>query len=183
MANMTMQELEHRIATTRRLGALTYPAIRRVARQGRLLNVEAGQIIIGPNFGGTSAYVVFEGSVGVIMPWGPVLEHLGPGEVFGEIALIEGVERTAFCKAETDCLLFEIPFQSFHSDLLGNPTIRAGLEELSLARDAVQRAIRQGVLHVAPVASKEAEDEAERTAEPVPETDAPPAPAEPPPAA
>jgi CRP-like cAMP-binding protein len=143
---MTIQELEHRLSNTRRLAALTYPAIRRIARQGRLLNVKEGQIVIGPEMGSTSAYVVLEGTVNTVMPWGPVLETLGPGEIFGEISLVERVERSTYSKTETDCLLFEIPFHTFHTDLLGNPIIRAGMEELTLAREAVQRAIRQGVL-------------------------------------
>lgn len=135
---------------TRGLAALTYPAIRRIARQGRLLMVKEGQIIIGPEMGSTSAYVILEGTVIVVMPWGPLLERLGPSEIFGENSLVERIERTTYSKAETDCLLFEIPFHTFHYDLLANPTIRAGLEELNLARDAIQRAIRQGVLQVAP---------------------------------
>ncbi|HLG71372.1 MAG TPA: cyclic nucleotide-binding domain-containing protein, partial [Chloroflexota bacterium] len=115
---MTIHELEYRLCKTRRLAALTYPAVRRIARNGRLLNVKEGQIIIGPEMGSTSAYVVLEGTVTVVMPWGPVLERLGPGELFGETSLVERVERTQYFKAETDCVLFEIPFQTFHSDLL-----------------------------------------------------------------
>lgn len=154
---MTIHELEYRLSTTRRLAALTYPAVRRIAHQGRLLQVAEGQIIIGPEMGSTSAYVVLEGAVTSVMPWGPVLEHLGPGDLFGETALVERVERISYYKAESDCLLFEIPFQTFHADLLANPTIRAGLEELALARETVQRAIRQGVISADATARAEAE--------------------------
>ncbi len=187
---MTIQELEHRLSRTRRLAALTYPAIRRIARQGRLLQVKEGQIVIGPEMGSTSAYVVLEGTVNTVMPWGPVLESLGPGEIFGEISLIERVERSTYSKAETDCLLFEIPFHTFHTDLLGNPIIRAGLEELTLAREAVQRAIRQGVLRAeaeaktaAPSGAEGEEAAPDGAAEASAEGDAAAAPSEPPAAA
>ncbi|MFI5266439.1 MAG: cyclic nucleotide-binding domain-containing protein [Chloroflexota bacterium] len=141
---MTQQELEVRLSKAKILRALTYPALRRVARSGRLLEVKEGQMIIGPQIGGTSAYVVLEGSISVVMPWGPVLALLGRGELFGEMALLQASERSAFCKAHVDSMVFEIPYTSFHGDLMTNPIVRGGLEELALARRAIQVAVRTG---------------------------------------
>lgn len=141
---MTRQELEIQLAKAKILRALTYPGLRRVASNGRLLDVKEGQMIIGPQLGGTSAYVVLEGSIEVVMPWGPVLAYLGPGEVFGEMALLQASERTAYCKAHTDSKVFEIPYSSFHNDLMTNPVVRGGLEEMALARRAIQEAMRTG---------------------------------------
>jgi CRP/FNR family transcriptional regulator, cyclic AMP receptor protein len=141
---MTLQELEVHLSKAKILRALTYPGLRRVARNGRLLEVKQGQMIIGPQMGGTSAYVVLEGTIEVVMPWGPILAHLGPGELFGEIALLQACERTAYCKASEDSKVFEIPFSSFHNDLMTNPVVRGGLEEMALARRAIQEAMRTG---------------------------------------
>ena len=138
---MTQKELEARLCKAKILRALTYPGLRRVARRGRLLDVKEGQMIIGPQIGGTSAYVVLEGSIEVVMPWGPVLAYLGPGELFGEMALLQASERTAFCKAQVNSMVFEIPFSSFHGDLMTNPVVRGGLEELALRR-SIQLAMR-----------------------------------------
>jgi hypothetical protein len=80
----------------------------------------------------------------VVMPWGPTLAYLGPGQVFGEMSLLESIERTAFCKAYTDCLIFEIPKQVFHADLMGNPVVRQGLQEMAYNRGEVQEGIRRG---------------------------------------
>jgi CRP-like cAMP-binding protein len=145
---MTQAELEMMLSKAKILRALTYPALRRVAAQGRVLKVEEGHIIIGPELGPTSAYVVLEGSIEIIMPWGPILAHLGPGELFGEIALVEGIERSAYCKAAVDSLVFEIPFHSFHADLLSNSVVRAGLQEIALSRQRIQTAIRRGAMRV-----------------------------------
>ncbi|HVA25055.1 MAG TPA: cyclic nucleotide-binding domain-containing protein [Chloroflexota bacterium] len=141
---MTQKELEVRLSKAKILRALTYPGLRRVARNGRLLDVKEGQMIIGPEVGGTSAYVVLEGTISVVMPWGPVLAMLGPGEVFGEMALLQASERSAYCKAHVDSMVFEIPFSSFHGDLMTNPVVRGGLEEMALARRAIQTALRTG---------------------------------------
>lgn len=141
---MTEQQLENELSQVRLLRALTYPALRRVVQQGRLIQARERQIIVGPGFGSTGLFVILEGSVAVSMPFGPILAYLGRHDVLGEIALLEGIERTAYCRAYTDCLLFEAPFDSFHADLLANPLIRTALEELSASRLAAQTAIRDG---------------------------------------
>jgi signal-transduction protein with cAMP-binding, CBS, and nucleotidyltransferase domain len=141
---MTEHELLNVLANVKLLRPLTYPALRRLAALGRILKVKQDFIIIGPEIGSINAYVVLEGSIAVVMPWGPVLAYLGPGELFGEMALIAGIERTAYCKAAIDSVVFEIPFNCFHADMLPNPVVRAAIENLSFARHEVQQAIRQG---------------------------------------
>src|SRR5206468_1554504 len=42
-----------------------------------------------------------------------VLNIIGPGEIFGEIALLDGKERTADATAETDCELLILPRRAF----------------------------------------------------------------------
>lgn len=176
---MTLQELEVHLSKAKILRALTYPGLRRVARNGRLLDVKQGQMIIGPQMGGTSAYVVLEGTIEVVMPWGPILAHLGPGELFGEIALLQACERTAYCKASEDSMVFEIPFSSFHNDLMTNPVVRGGLEEMALARRAIQEAMRTGrgrPIEVSDESEDEGPESAEQLAEPAAEAAADQAP-------
>jgi CRP/FNR family cyclic AMP-dependent transcriptional regulator len=50
---------------------------------------------------GDEMYVVLEGTV-VISLRGRILEHVGPGGVFGEMAMIDHRERSADVVAETD---------------------------------------------------------------------------------
>ncbi|HEU0166886.1 MAG TPA: cyclic nucleotide-binding domain-containing protein [Chloroflexota bacterium] len=141
---MTEQQLMNELTQTRLLSALTYPALRRVVQSGRLIQARQGQVVLGPGFGTTGFFVVLEGSVAVSLPFGPVLAYLEQGEAFGETALLEGVERTAYCRAYSDCLLFEVPFDSFHADLVASDVTRKGLDELSASRSYERKAIREG---------------------------------------
>lgn len=58
---------------------------------------------------GDSMMVVLTGQVHISMPSADgkeiVLAILGPGEIFGEIAMLDGKERTADAKAATECSL------------------------------------------------------------------------------
>mgnify|MGYP001189161484 CR=1 FL=1 len=141
---MTEQQLENELAQVRLLSALTYPALRRVVEQGRLIQVPEGRVIIGPGFGSTGFFVVMEGTVAVSLPFGPGLAYLDKGEIFGEMALLEGTERTAYCRAYSDCLLFEIPFGSFHADLAANPVVRQAVDQMYARRRDMNQAILSG---------------------------------------
>jgi CRP-like cAMP-binding protein len=141
---VTVRELENRLQEVQILKPLTYPALRRLVQNGRFVSVKAGEIIIGPRFGTRGAWVLLEGSVSVVLPFGPVVAYLEPGKMFGEIALLDGVERSAYCKAYMDCLLFEIPFEIFHTDLVTNPAVLAGMEQLALNRLNTNQAIIDG---------------------------------------
>ncbi len=57
-------------------------------------------------------YVVLEGEVEISIR-GKVVETLGPGGVFGEMALIEHTPRTATVTAVTSCRLVEITERRF----------------------------------------------------------------------
>ena len=61
---------------------------------------------------GMRMYVVLEGNVAVSIG-GSVVERLGPGGVFGELALVEQSPRLASVAAETDCSLLPIDRKAF----------------------------------------------------------------------
>lgn len=187
---MTVRELENRLQQVPNLRPLTYPVLRRLVQNGRFLKVAAGELICGPRFGTKGAWVLLEGSVSVVLPFGPTVAYLEPGKLFGEIALLDGVERSAYCKAYTDCLLFEIPFQVFHTDLVTNPAVLAGMEEMAVNRLNTNQAIIDGSFkpdleppepEQVPVEVENGEEDLELAAEPdgalVPADEAPKPPA------
>jgi CRP/FNR family transcriptional regulator, cyclic AMP receptor protein len=63
-----------------------------------------------------------------------VFNLIKPGEIFGEIALLDGRERTADAQAATDCTLLLIDRRDFIPLLTGQPELAMKLIELLCAR-------------------------------------------------
>src|SRR5262245_55894952 len=135
---MTGEQLIAEISKVQVLRHLTYPVLRRLVLAGRLIEAQAGKTIIAPGQGSRSFFLVISGSVRVELPTGTVLANLGPQQFFGEIALLEGIERTAICRAASNSVLFEVPPQSFQSDLATNPLVKSGMLAIAKLRRAMQ---------------------------------------------
>jgi CRP/FNR family cyclic AMP-dependent transcriptional regulator len=71
-----------------------------------------GATIFAAGDKGDAMYVVRTGEV-VIERGGQVMETLGPGGIFGEMALIDGSPRSATARAKTDCVVAPINEKSF----------------------------------------------------------------------
>lgn len=72
----------------------------------------AGQTIFREGDPGDVLYIVIEGEVTILIDNQP-LETLGPGDILGEMALIEDRPRSATALAITDCLLTPVTRQHF----------------------------------------------------------------------
>jgi len=75
---------------------------------------------------GMRMYVVLEGTVAVSID-GNLVERLGPGGVFGELALVEQSPRLASVAAETDCSLLPINRAAFLALVESSPEFAASL--------------------------------------------------------
>jgi CRP/FNR family cyclic AMP-dependent transcriptional regulator len=73
---------------------------------------EAGEAIFRIYDMGAEMYVLLEGQVELTID-SKVLETLGPGEPFGEMALIDQAPRLATATAKTPCKLAVIPEKRF----------------------------------------------------------------------
>ena len=71
---------------------------------------------------GLGFFVITEGEASVSIA-GSVLKKLGPGDHFGEIALVNEAARTATVTADTDLRVLEIPFYDFRDFALANPDV------------------------------------------------------------
>jgi MFS family permease len=83
------------------LARLPEPIIERLARALGPETASTGDVIIRQGDAGDRVYFIETGSVEVTRD-GRHIAHLGPGEVFGEIALLRAVPRTATVTATSD---------------------------------------------------------------------------------
>jgi CRP/FNR family transcriptional regulator, cyclic AMP receptor protein len=72
----------------------------------------AGDVIFAEGDKGDAMYVIRNGEVTVERN-GKVMETLGGGGIFGEMALIDGSPRSATVRAKTDCEVAPINEKSF----------------------------------------------------------------------
>jgi CRP/FNR family transcriptional regulator, cyclic AMP receptor protein len=90
-----------------------------VLSHARLATYRTGDQIVAKGDPGESMMAVLEGRVSISAPSPDgrqvVLSELRVGDVFGEIALIDGRERTADATALTDCEILIIPRRSLWS--------------------------------------------------------------------
>jgi CRP-like cAMP-binding protein len=101
------------------------------------VEVEVGAKVVSVDDYGTAIYFIERGEADVLTDGEEATETLGPGDTFGEIALLLTGERSATVVARTAMQLLSLSGQDFQR-------IRAGVPELerSLRRLGVERAGR-----------------------------------------
>jgi CRP-like cAMP-binding protein len=82
----------------------------RNAKETRI--VPAGETIVREGEPGDVMYVLLEGEVDILAR-GRVINHLQPGDMFGELALIDSRPRSATAVAVTECKLAMVDQRRF----------------------------------------------------------------------
>jgi CRP-like cAMP-binding protein len=100
-----------------------------------LVRYERGKIIMVAGQTGALMYVVLDGRVSITIR-GAVVERVGPGGVFGEMALVDQSPRSANAVAETDCSLLAINRNVFLNLVKSDPTF--GISLLSSMAERVR---------------------------------------------
>jgi CRP/FNR family cyclic AMP-dependent transcriptional regulator len=95
-----------------------------LAKVSEDLEVEEGKVLTREGQSGSEFFVIIEGEVSVTKG-GEEIRTLGPGDFFGEIALLEDTPRTATVTAKTRLRFFVLTRQAFRSLLAQQP----GLED------------------------------------------------------
>lgn len=96
------------------------PSLERLAAQVEPLTVTAGTTIVRQGDAGDRFYVVESGRLSVSVD-GVVTRTLGPGDFFGEIALLRDVPRTATVAAESEAQLQTLGRDVFLEAVTGDP--------------------------------------------------------------
>ena len=96
--------------------------IKAIQRQLKLVQHSAGHEILVRGDGGVGFMVITDGTVTVNTADGKS-HKLGPGDSFGEMALLDHEGRSATVKADTDVSLATIPEWSFKAFLEEHPEV------------------------------------------------------------
>jgi CRP-like cAMP-binding protein len=126
-----------RIAAFQYLADLPASELDELAAVMSEVDVRAADTILTLDDYGTAVYFIEEGAAQVLDDYGEEIETLGPGDTFGEIALLLTGQRTASVVARTPMRLLSLSGQDFER-------IRARVPKLedSLRRLGVERARR-----------------------------------------
>lgn len=109
-----------------------------LAAQLRRRAFRRGTIIFHKDQAGDALYVVDSGRIRIFLPT-PGGEELtvdvaGPGDVFGELALLDGRPRSASAESLEDAITFSISREEFQKYLARNPRLAVSLVELLSSR-------------------------------------------------
>jgi MFS family permease len=112
---------------------LPEPALEALAARLEPRHVEAGAVIFNQGDPGDEYYVIDAGRVSVAVD-GETVAELGPGEGFGEIALVRDVPRTATVTALTELSLYALEREHFLAAVTGHAQSGAAADALVLSR-------------------------------------------------
>jgi len=90
--------------------------------QSRVRRFAAGETIVREGEPGSSAFILLAGECDVSVH-GEVLNRVRPGELFGEIACLEGATRTASVRATVESEVLELSGDSLRAELLQSPVL------------------------------------------------------------
>jgi CRP-like cAMP-binding protein len=102
------------------LSVLSGRVLERLARGVRTATISSGSTVITEGEHGEDFYVIASGRAAVTMG-GEHVRDLGPGDFFGELALLRDVPRTATVQATTDLELDVLHRVPFLTAVLGTP--------------------------------------------------------------
>lgn len=103
----------------------------------------AGDAMTSEDQGGVGFFIIGEGTAEVHIEGSGPARTLGPGDVFGEMALITGETRSARITAQTDVQCWVLSQWHFKPLVLGNPELAWALLEI-LARRVRETQLRSG---------------------------------------
>jgi len=126
------------IAKHRLFGALQATQLQRLVAYAKRRNVRAGRVLFNKGDPGNALFAIRAGTIKITAPSSDgreaVFNILTEGEVFGEIALLDGQPRTADAVAISDCDLVVIERRDFLALVETDPKIALKLIELLCAR-------------------------------------------------
>lgn len=123
-----------RAASIPLLAVLDKRARQRVLKAGRTSRFAPGEAVVREGDPATRLYVILEGQARVEQGDTGTVATMGPGDFFGELALIEEHGRTASVVAETELECLSITAWEFKASLREHPEMAIPMLEAIIAR-------------------------------------------------
>ncbi len=113
---------------------LPEPVLERLASGAAAVSAAADQVVVARGEAGRHFYVIAAGRAGVEVEEGVVTRELGPGDFFGEIALLRDVPRTATVRALEPLRLYAVEREEFLAAVTGHAPTLAAAESVVVFR-------------------------------------------------
>jgi CRP/FNR family transcriptional regulator, cyclic AMP receptor protein len=129
-------------------------ALDQLCRYAKLSSLKRGATIFSKGDAGNCLFAVISGTVKISISSAngrsAILNLIGPGEIFGEVALLDGLARTADATANTKCEIYVIDRREFLPFVQSQPALAMKFIELLCARlrwtsDQVEQVILQNL--------------------------------------
>lgn len=105
-------------------GDLDVETLYQVLKIARYKKMAKGEVVVKKGERGDTLYILLEGEAGVYLrDDGDYQITIGPGEIFGELSIVDQEERTATIRPLKETLLLEFNGDEFISLLRENATI------------------------------------------------------------
>ncbi|MGH2977344.1 MAG: cyclic nucleotide-binding domain-containing protein, partial [Gaiellaceae bacterium] len=114
-------------------GSLSETELAELAPSFESQSAGAGTRLVGEDAAGYSFFALADGEASVTVD-GAEVSTLGPGDCFGEIALLDGGRRTASVTTTTPATVYVMFGTEFRMLQQGHPEIAAQLESLMRSR-------------------------------------------------
>ena len=122
MAKVRMDDKIKTLSTVRLFSGCSKKELQSVARLCTPLSVEEGSVLTKEGTPGRECFVIADGKSRVTIG-GRKVGEVGPGECVGEMALLDGGQRTATVTADSPMNTYVLSVSEFRSLLDVSPTI------------------------------------------------------------
>lgn len=108
------------------LAGLDRKSLEQIGRLADEVDLPAGRVVAKQGSSADEFFVIIDGTVSVERD-GKHLRDMGPGDFFGELAMLGKVPRTATVTCTSPCRLLVVGHREFNSLLASYPTIQGAV--------------------------------------------------------
>ena len=131
-------DVERHLRSSAVFGHIDDAALRRVAEAASIALLRAGETLVEEGDPGTDAFIVIAGRLEIETATASggsrVVNHLGPGDVVGEMALLTEEPRSASVRARRDSALMRVASDDFRRIVIDHPGALLDVTKTVMAR-------------------------------------------------